>query len=162
MPPALHHGAPPFIGDDLQSILGQLESADDLGPQQAAHVRAVRVREVLVQAAADRRPADVRLTLEHQHLEARARQIACSDQSVVAGPDDDGVEVRRRTYGVAAQAGTLCVAPLDFKVASTAISNAFNVSARQDASCAAETNQGSRESGSHSTPSSCSTCAMAS
>ncbi len=37
------------------------------------------------------------LTLEHQHLEARARQIACGNQSVVSGPDDDGVEVRRRS-----------------------------------------------------------------
>ncbi len=161
MSPALHHRASPFVGNDLQSMFRQLESPNDLRPQQAAHVRAVRVREVLIQAAADRGAADIRLTFEHQHLQTRARQIACGDQAIVAGPDDDGVEVWRRSYG-AAQAGTLCVAPLDFRVASTAISNAFNVSARQDASCAADTNQGSRESGSHSTPSSCSTCAMAS
>ena len=62
----------------------------------------------------------------------------------------------------AAHAGTLWLAPVDRRVASTAISNALKVSLRHDASCAADTNHGSRESGSHSTPSSCNTCAMAS
>jgi len=105
---------------------------------------------------------DERLAFEDQHFEPRASEIARGNQAVVTGPDDDGVQVPRRCGDAAPQAVTLCVEPLDFRVASTAISKAFNVSARHDASCAAETNQGSRESGSHSTPSSCSTRAMAS
>ena len=67
-----------------------------------------------------------------------------------------------RTHARAVQAGTLWLASPDCSVASTAISKARSVSARQLASCDADTNQGSRESGSQSTPSSCSTCAMAS
>ncbi len=162
MTAVLHHGAAALVGDDLQSVFRQLQRAHDLRPQQTAHVGAIRVGEILVQSAAHRRAADVGLALEHQYLEPGARQIAGGNQAVVAGPDDDGIPVLRGAHRSGAQAGTLCAAPLDFSVASTAISNARSVSARHAASCAAETNHGSRESGSHSTFSSCSTCAMAS
>ena len=113
---ALHHGAAALVRDHLQAVLRQLERAHDLRAQQAAHVRAVRVREVLVQAPAHRRAADVRAALEHQHLEAGAREIAGRHQAVVAGADDDRVEprlVRHATAG--AQAVTLCVAPPDLQ-----------------------------------------------
>src|SRR5271169_2523864 len=151
MAAAAHHGAAALVGNDLQAVFRQFQRAHDLGAQQTADVGAIRIRKILIQAAAYRRAADVRLTLEHQDLEARTRQIAPGDQSIVAGADDDRVEVPRRLQRGGAQAGTLCLAPLDFKVASTAISNAFNVSDKHEASWAAETNQGSRESGSQST-----------
>ncbi len=162
VPSALHHGAAALVGNHLQPILRQLQRAHDFRPQQAAHVGAIRVGEILVQSPAHRRAADEGISLEHQHLEAGARQIAGRDEAVVSGPDDDRVQALGPRHRARAQAGTLCVAPVACKVASTAISNALRVSVRQDASCAADTNQGSRESGSHSTPSSCSTCAMAS
>ena len=60
MPAVAHHGAAALVGDDLQAVRRQLERADDLGAQQAAHVGAVRVGEAVVEAAAHRRAADVR------------------------------------------------------------------------------------------------------
>ena len=160
-----HHGAAALVGDDLQPVTRQFEAADDLGAQQAAHVRAVRVREVLVQAAADGRAADVGIALEHQHLEAGARQVARRHQPVVAGAHHDGV-VLLAAHGSlsprSSQAGTRRVLGSASRVRSIAISKPRSVSARQESSCAAHTNHGSRESGSHRTPSSCSTLAAAS
>src|SRR5450631_2285345 len=153
----LHHGATAFVGNDLQTELGEFQRAHDFRTQQAAHVGAVRVGKVLIELAAHGRAADERVALEHLHLEAGAGQIAGRHQSVVAGADDDGVQA----HWPGARAGASPATPA-CSVASTAISNAFKVSARHDASCAAETNHGSRESGSHRMPSSCSTWAMAS
>src|SRR5271167_4592749 len=158
----LHHGAATLVGNDLQAVLRQLQRAHDLGAQQTADIGAIRVREILIQPAAYRRAADVGLALEHQYLETRTGQIACGNQAVVAGADDDRVQLLRSAHRGATQAGTLCAARLAFSVTSTAISKALSVSVKQAASCAAETNHGSRESGSQSTPSSCSTRAKAS
>ena len=49
------------IGHDLQSMPREVESAEDLRPQQAADVGAVRVDPVLVQLAAHGRAADPRV-----------------------------------------------------------------------------------------------------
>ena len=58
---------------------------------------------------AHRGAADVRLALEHQHLEARARQIAGGDQAVMAGADDDRVEMLRVVADLADVSGqALC------------------------------------------------------
>ena len=162
MAAAMHHGAAALVRNHLQTVFRQFQRAHDFRPQQAAHIGAIRVGKVLVELATDGGTADVRVTLEHEDFETRARQVARCDETVVAGPDDDGIEVLVHGRRCGHQAGTFCVAPFDFKVASTAISNAESVSRRHDSSWAAEMNHGSRESGSHSTPSSCSTWAMAS
>ncbi len=127
MAAALHHGAAALVGNDLQPVLRQLQRAHDLRPQQAAHVGAVRVGEVLVQLPAHRRAADEGVALQHQHLESGARQIAGGDQAVVAGADDDRVETLARAAAASDRAlrPALCgAAPLALSVASTAISNA--------------------------------------
>src|SRR5271166_116022 len=98
----------------------------------------------------------------YEHLKPRTRQVAGGDQTIVARTHDDRVEILVRGHGAFAQAGTFCVVLPACSVASTAVANASSVSARHEASCAADMNHGSRESGSHKMPSSCNTCAMAS
>ena len=46
----------------------ELEIAVDLGPQQTAHIGAVRVQPVLVEITTDRRPADVVVLLETEYV----------------------------------------------------------------------------------------------
>ena len=60
------------------------------------------------------------------------------------------------------QAGIRRVLPRESSVRSIAVSKAVSVSLRHESSCAADMNQGSRESGSHRMHSSCSTRATAS
>src|ERR1700733_6240289 len=91
MSAAAHHGATALVGDDLQSVTGQLQRAHDLGAQQAAHVGAVRVSEILVEPAAYRSATDIGIALEYENVEASARQITGRNQSVMARADDDGV-----------------------------------------------------------------------
>jgi len=86
-----HHGATAVIGDYLQPVLGQVEGADNLRPQQAADVGAIRVCEILVQLPADRSTTDVGVALENEHIETGTRQVARGHQPVVAGPNDDDV-----------------------------------------------------------------------
>ena len=164
VPAAAHQGAAALVGDDLQSVARQLERTDDLGAQQAADVGAVRVGEAVVQPAAHRRAADVRIALQHQHVEAGARQIAGSHQAVVPGADHDHIvaAAARAAVGFPVQAGTRRLVPSAFSVRSTATSKAASVSFRHESSCAADMNHGSRESGSHRMRSSCSARAVAS
>ena len=58
-PPLCIMRAAALVGNHLQAVARQLQRAHDLRPQQAAHVGAVRVGEVLVKRAADGRAADV-------------------------------------------------------------------------------------------------------
>ena len=152
------------VRHDLQAVARQLQIAEDLGPQQAAHVGAVRVDPALLDLAADRRAADPRVALEHQHLEAGAREIGGIGQAVVAGADDDGIVALHRFAPPAQPArcaalGFVRLVPRRDRPPSRIV-RAFR--ARQRSSCASQTNQGSRESGSHSMPRSCSSGASAS
>ena len=79
------------VRHDLQSVARQLQIAEELRPQQAAHVGAVRVDPAFLNLTADRGAADPRVALQHQHLEARAREISRIGQAVVSGADDDGI-----------------------------------------------------------------------
>src|ERR1700722_5202897 len=170
MPAVAHHGAAPFVGNDLQSETRQLERAYDFRPQETAHVGAIRIREVLIELAAYGGAADVGVALQNEHIKTRAGEIARRNESIVAGADDDDVMAaavfHQSPYGrlscEATQAGTLCVAPPACSVASMATSKAASVCVRHESSCAADTNHGSRESGSQRMRSSCSTLAVAS
>ena len=91
VPAVAHHGAAALVGNDLQSVARQLQCADDLRPEQAAHVGAVRVGEVLIEHAADGGATDIRVALEDEHVEARASEIAGCYEAVMARADDDDV-----------------------------------------------------------------------
>jgi len=54
---------------DLQAVARQLEVPEQLRPQQAADVRAVRVHPAFLDLAADGRAADLGVALDHEHLE---------------------------------------------------------------------------------------------
>ena len=129
---------PALVRQDLQPMLWQFQIAHDLGAKQAADIRAVGIGEAREQLAADRRPADPIVLLDHQNLQPRPREIARRHQPVVPGSDD------QRVMGHSA-ALTPCSS-----TRSTAVSTAFSVSVRQDGSnpCASHMNHGSRLSGS--------------
>ena len=91
VPPVFGKRRAAAIGDDLQAKLGQFQRPHDFGAQQAAHIGAVGVREFRVQAAADRCAANVVIALQHQHFQTGTRQVAGTDQSVVAGTDHDHI-----------------------------------------------------------------------
>ena len=82
------------VGHDLQPVLRELEVAEQLRPQQAADVGAVRVDPALLDLAADRGAADIRVALEHQDLETGPREVGGVRQAVVARADHDRIVVR--------------------------------------------------------------------
>ncbi len=75
----------------LQAMPGQFEIPVDLGPQQAAHVGAVRVQPVLVKGAAGRRAADVVVFLDTQDIEAGLCEVRRVRQPVVACADNNRI-----------------------------------------------------------------------
>ena len=83
------------VGHDLQAVARELEVAEELGPEQAAHVGAVRVDPALLDLAADRGAADPGHALDHEHLEPGSREIGGVGQAVVARADDDRVVFRQ-------------------------------------------------------------------
>ena len=83
------------VGHDLQAVARELEVAEQLRAQQAAHVGAVRVHPAFLDLAADGRAADPGHALDHEHLEPGAREIGGVGQAVVARADDDRVVFRQ-------------------------------------------------------------------
>src|SRR6185312_17275462 len=79
------------VGHDLQAMTRELEAAINLRPQQAADVRAVRVRPAGIKLPAHRRATDMRIALEHQHVEPRLREECSGRQAVVACAHYDDV-----------------------------------------------------------------------
>src|SRR5256886_16695681 len=69
----------------------ELQIADDLGTQQAVHVRGGGHLEARPQLLGHARPAHHVTPLDHQHALAGAREVGRGDEAVVAGPDDDDV-----------------------------------------------------------------------
>ena len=81
---------------DLEAVPRQFEVADDLGPQQADHVRELGEAVAREDLLGDRGAADDVAPLEHHDLLARAREVGAGDQAVVARADDDRVVACRR------------------------------------------------------------------
>ena len=78
---------------DLEAVPGQVELADDLGPQQRDDVGADRELEAREDLLGDRGAAEHVPPLEHEHLAPRAGEIGGVDEAVVAAADDDDVVV---------------------------------------------------------------------
>ena len=74
-----------------EPVLRELEVVDDVRPQQREGVREGREPEARMELLGDRGTAHERPALEHEHLEARLREIGAVRQAVVAAADDDGV-----------------------------------------------------------------------
>ena len=70
---------------------GQLEVADDLGPQQADDVAEDREPEAREDLLGDRRAAEDVALLEDERLQPGAGEVGGADQAVVAAADDDRV-----------------------------------------------------------------------
>ncbi len=83
------HGA--LERQDVQAVARQIEIADDLGPQQAHHVREHREGEAREDLPAHRGAAHLVGLLEHEHALAGAREVGRVHQSVVPAADDDRV-----------------------------------------------------------------------
>ena len=69
----------------------QGEIADDLGSQQARHVGRRRDLEAGPQLLGHAGPAHELAPFEDEHPAARPAEIGGRDQTVVTGPDDDGI-----------------------------------------------------------------------
>ena len=87
-----------LIGDDLQPVAGQIEEAEDLGPQQAADIGAGGIGEAGIDLVRHRRPAGLAVALEHQDLQLVAAfllaahgEIGRRRQPVMPAAHDDDV-----------------------------------------------------------------------
>src|SRR6266540_1398753 len=76
---------------DLEPVMGKIELADDLWPQQRHYVRAHREAESLEHLLGHGGATDQMTSLEHEHLAAAARKIRGGRQNVVAADYDDHV-----------------------------------------------------------------------
>ena len=76
---------------DLQAVPRQLQVADDLGPQQAHHVREFGEAVARKDFFRDGGAADDFAPLQHADLLAGAREVRGRDHAVVAGADDEGI-----------------------------------------------------------------------
>ena len=76
---------------DVEAVRGQVELADDLGPQQRHDVREDREPEAREDLLGHRRAAEHVAPLEDDGLQPRAREIGGADQAVVAAADHDRV-----------------------------------------------------------------------
>ena len=141
---AFHQHRAPLIGQNLQPVPGQFQIAHDFRAEQRRDIGTVGIGEARIQLAADGRTADPVVLLDDANLQPRLCQIAGGDQAIMPCADDHGI------IGHARFSASTCSS-----VASTAVSTAFSVSARQAASCASQMNQGSRLSGSQMMPRSC-------
>ena len=83
------------VRHDLQAVAGEFEVAEQLRPQQAADVGAVRVHPALLDLAADGCAADPGIALDDEHLEPGPREVGGVGQAVVARADDDRVVFRQ-------------------------------------------------------------------
>ena len=80
---------------DVQAVPRQVEIANDLGAQQAHHVREHRELEAGKDLLGHGRAADALAPLEHEHALAGAGEIRGAHEPVVAAADDDCVVGRR-------------------------------------------------------------------
>ena len=89
---AVRHGRERAVQrQDLEAVAGQVELADDLGPQQRDHVRADGELEAGEDLLGHRRSAQHVPALEHEHLAPGAGQVGGVHEAVVAAADDDRV-----------------------------------------------------------------------
>src|SRR5256885_7459644 len=75
----------------LKAMAPELQVTDDLGAQQAVHVRGGGHLEARPSLLGPARPAHHVTPLQHQHALAGAREVGRGDEAVVAGPDDSDV-----------------------------------------------------------------------
>jgi hypothetical protein len=72
-------------------VVGQVELADDLRPEQRDDVAEDGEAEAGIQLLGDRRAPEHVPALKHDRLHARPREIGGTDQAVVAAADHDRV-----------------------------------------------------------------------
>ena len=89
--PVRHRRERAVEGQDLEAVPGQVQLADDLGPQQRDDVGADRELEAREHLLGDGGAAEHVAALEHEHLLARAREVGRGDEPVVPAADDDRV-----------------------------------------------------------------------
>jgi hypothetical protein len=119
------------VWHDLEPVFRELEVAEQLGPKQAADVGAVRVDPALLDLAADRGAADIRVALEYQDLETGPGEVGGVRKAIVARADHDRIVVRHHLFPP-----SLRTAPAPGSAAlrttrSTASSSRCSVSSRQ-------------------------------
>src|SRR4029077_14754105 len=78
-------------GEDLKSVPGKIEVANDFGPQQRDDIRANRKLEAGKNFFRASRPAENVAALEHEHLLSCFRQIGGVGKAVVASANHDYV-----------------------------------------------------------------------
>ena len=78
-------------GQQPQSVACQLELADDLGPQQADHVRRDTELESGNDLLGDRCATEHGAALQDEHAPAGSRQVRRTGEAVVSAADDDRV-----------------------------------------------------------------------
>src|SRR5439155_22998363 len=89
---AVRHGREGAVErQDLESVTGEVEIADDLRPQQRHDVRADRKLESWEDLFGDRGAADDMAPLQHEHFPSRTREIRGGRQTVMAAANDDDV-----------------------------------------------------------------------
>src|SRR5262249_5858598 len=80
--------------EHLKAVAGQAQVADDLFTKEAVNVGGRGHLEAGKDFFGDAGPADDRAALQDEYLLARPRQVARRHQTVVAGADNDRVEMR--------------------------------------------------------------------
>src|SRR5450631_1231909 len=97
---AVRHGSESAVErQDLQSVSGQIEVANDLGPQQRDDVRANGKLEAGKDFFRASRSAKDVTAFEHEHFLSRFGQIGGVGEAVVASSDHDYVILRTARNG---------------------------------------------------------------
>jgi hypothetical protein len=89
-----HRREGPVEREDLEAVPGQVELADDLGPQERDDVGADRELESREDLFGHRRAAEHVAPLEDEDLLSGAREVRGVDEAVVPASDDDDVVLR--------------------------------------------------------------------
>ena len=92
----------------LVAVAVQVQVADDLGPEQAVHVRGSRDLEPGPDFFGDAGAADDVPPLEDEHRHPGPRKVARGDEAVVSGPDDDDVVRNGHAVPSDVSRGPLC------------------------------------------------------
>ena len=89
-----HRRERPVQREDLEAVPGEVEVADDLGPQQRDDVGAHRELEAREDFLGHRRAAEHVTPFEDENFLSGAREVGGVDQAVVPASDDDDVVLR--------------------------------------------------------------------
>src|SRR5260221_14323351 len=77
--------------EQFETVLGQMQVANDFGPEEADDIGTDRVFEARVNLFRNGGPTDQMAAFEHQHFETGAGEIGGGGKAVMAGADNDSV-----------------------------------------------------------------------